>query len=111
MPINLNKTVGQPNNQSETETVIGGVRLVMRIRFPLEVVPSFSLTFGFFQAIKYPTGKPWYRESSRFRTLVASQTKGRWISGMAISPDLTQVRMVSTGCGVTEYLCVDICPP
>jgi site-specific DNA-methyltransferase (adenine-specific) len=29
MPINLNKTVGQPNNQSETETVIGGVRLVL----------------------------------------------------------------------------------
>jgi len=41
-------------------------------------------------------------ESRRLRTLVASQTKGRWISGMAISPDFTQLRSVSTGCGVTE---------
>ena len=36
------------------------------------------------------------------RTLVGSQTKGRWISGMAISPDFTQASTVSMGCGVTE---------
>jgi hypothetical protein len=42
------------------------------------------------------------REPSRFRTLVASQTKGRGISKMPISPDLTQVRSVPMGCGVTE---------
>ena len=32
-----------------------------------------------------------------------SQTKGRWISGIAISFDLTQVKIVSIGWGVTLY--------
>ena len=40
--------------------------------------------------------------------MVGSQTKGRCISGMAISPDLTQMRRVSMGWGVTLYRCVDM---
>ena len=42
-------------------------------------------------------------ESIRSRTLVASHTNGRCISGMAISPELTQARMVSIRCWFTEY--------
>src|SRR5690606_7264167 len=44
----------------------------------------------------------------RSRTLLASHTKGRWISGMAISPDLTQLSSVSIRCWLTEYFCADI---
>jgi len=35
------------------------------------------------------------RLSIKSWTLVLSQTNGRWISGMAISPDLTQLTMFS----------------
>jgi len=49
----------------------------MRMRLPAEWVPSLSLTVGLRHAIRYPMGYPRYSESMRFRTLVASHTKGR----------------------------------
>ena len=40
----------------------------------------------------------------------ASQTKGRCISGIAISPDFTQDKIVSMGCWLTLYfwVCIEI---
>ena len=68
----------------------------IRIFLPDDIVPSFNLTSGFFHTMIYPTGKPLYNESIRSRTLDASHTKGRWISGIAISPDLIELIMLST---------------